>query len=91
MIGPNSRYLTATITTAVGPNDDTRQEMRPAFPRSRQITYTYHRVISGERVDTIAYAYYGNAQLWWKIADANPEILDWLELEPGEVIRVPSD
>jgi phage tail protein X len=89
-ITADSRYVTATVTTAVGPDGETRQEMRPAFPRSRLITYTYYRVIDGERVDTIAHDFYGRGDLWWMIADANPEILDWMALDPGTVIRVPN-
>lgn len=89
MISANSRYRTATVTTATGPDGLTRQEMRVAFPRARRITYTYHRVLSGERGDTLAFRYYGNGSLWWMIADANPEILDWLELPPGQVLRIP--
>lgn len=90
MIASNSRYTTAVINTAVGPDGETRQEMRVPFPKSRRINYTYHRVTAADRVDTLAYDYYGNAQLWWMIADANPEIIDWLGLEPGEVIRIPN-
>ena len=90
MIGANSRYRTSTIQTAVGPNDDTRQEMRVPFPKTRQVAFTYYLVTSGDRVDTIAYDFYGNAQFWWIIADANPEILDWVDLEPGEVLRIPN-
>jgi phage tail protein X len=89
-ITADSRYVTATVTTAVGPDGETRQEMRPAFPRSRLISYTYYRVIDGERVDTIAHDFYGRGDFWWMIADANPEILDWLALDPGTVIRVPN-
>jgi nucleoid-associated protein YgaU len=89
-INADSRYTTATITTAVGPDGGTRQEMRVAQPRSRVITYTYHRVVDGERVDTIAKDFYGKAELWWMIADSNPEVLDWLDLEPGTILRVPS-
>jgi phage tail protein X len=89
-ITADSRYVTATVTTAVGPDGETRQEMRPAFPRSRLISYTYYRVIDGERVDTIAHDFYGRGDFWWMIADANPEILDWMALDPGTVIRVPN-
>ena len=89
-ITADSRYTTAAITTAVGPDGDTRQEMRTAFPRAQVVNYTYYRVIDLDRVDTIANDFYGRADLWWKIADANPEILDWMTLEPGTVIRVPN-
>lgn len=90
MIGSQSRYASATITTAVGPDEGTRQEMRPAFPKARVISYTDYRVTGADRVDTIAFNFYGNAQYWWMIADANPEIMDWLNLQPGDVIRVPN-
>lgn len=89
-ITSDSRYKTATITTNVGPNGETLQEMHVPFPTSRMVTYTYYRVTQGERVDTIARDFYGKAELWWMIADANPEILDWADLEAGDVIRVPN-
>lgn len=90
MIAADSRYVTATITTGVGPAGDTRQEMRPAFPQDRFIAYTFYRVVEGERVDTIAYDFFGRADLWWRLADANPEIIDWFDLPPGSVLRVPN-
>lgn len=90
MITADSRYVTATITTATGPDEETRQEMRVAFPRSRMIRYTYYRVIAGDRVDTLAKRMFGRPTLWWMIADANPEILDWMDLTPGTVLRIPN-
>lgn len=89
-IANDSRYVTATITTSIGADEETRQEMRPAFPKARIISYTYYRVVEADRVDTIARDFYGNAQLWWMIADGNPEIIDWFELDPGTIIRVPN-
>jgi phage tail protein X len=90
VIGQDSRYTTAKIVKANGPAGDARQEMRPAFPTPSVITYTYYRVIAGDRVDTIAYDFYGRADLWWMIADANPEYLDWFDLAPGAVLRIPN-
>lgn len=91
MIFADSRYVTATIVTAVGPDGETRQEMRVAFPRSKMIQFTYYRVLDAERIDTIAKDFYGKAELWWMIADANPEIIDWVTpLEPGTILRVPN-
>lgn len=90
MIGQDSRYSTATVVKGNGPSGDPRQEMRPAFPRSKVITYTYYRVVAGERVDTIANDFYGRADLWWMIADANPEYMDWFFIEPGTILRIPN-
>lgn len=89
-IDATSRYRTATIQTVTGPDATTRQEMRPAFPRSRMFSYSYYRVTSADRIDTLAADNYGSGQLWWKIADANPEILDWTDLQPGTVLRIPN-
>ena len=89
-IAADSRYVGAVITTATGPDGSTRQEMRTAFPRARVISYTYERLREGDRVDTLAFKHYGKASLWWMIADANPEIIDWFAVEPGTILRIPN-
>lgn len=89
-ITSDSRYTTATVVTVEGPDGDTRQAMQVAFPKPRRITYTNYRVTSADRIDTIADDFYGNGRLWWMVADANPEIIDWMDLDPGEVLRVPN-
>lgn len=89
-INADSRYIDATVVTEVGPDGETRQEMRVHPPRPQLIEYTYYRVVAGDRVDTIAHQFYGRGDYWWRIARANPEILDWLMIKPGDVIRVPN-
>lgn len=88
-ISPDSRYNNSIVQTIDAP-DGPRREMRIPFPISRQVSYTFYRVGAGDRVDTIADDFYGDARLWWIIADANPEILDWLDLQVGNIIRVPN-
>ena len=90
MISTDSRYTTAVLQTVTDPDGTTRQEMRVAFPRSRVVQFTYYRTKASDRVDTLAAKHYGNGRLWWLIADANPEILDWTDLVPGTTIRVPN-
>lgn len=89
-IAADSRYVTSTITTSQGRDAETRQEMRVAFPRSRVITFTYYRVLDQDRIDLIAHKFYSRGDLWWIIADANPEVIDWMDLPPGMIIRVPN-
>lgn len=50
-----------------------------------------HQVTSGEknRLDLIAYNYYGNAELWWVIAIAN-DIKNPFEIDAGDILRIPS-
>jgi len=34
-----------------------------------------HRVREGDRLDLLARHYYNNDRLWWRIVDANPDVL----------------
>lgn len=46
----------------------------------------------GERLDLLAWKYYGDAELWWIISAANPELRkDSLYLEAGTQVRIPKD
>lgn len=46
-----------------------------------EITGTFrHIVAEGERLDQIAYGYYQEPTIWWRICDANPEFLSPLSL-----------
>lgn len=44
----------------------------------------------GDQIDYLAYSAYGDETQWWRIADANPEILLWNNLTQGTQVRVPS-
>ena len=35
--------------------------------------YVEHQLQPGDRLDTLAQAYYGDPRLWWAIAQANPD------------------
>jgi nucleoid-associated protein YgaU len=52
-----------------------------------------HTVRAGDRLDLLARHYYNDDRLWWRIVDANPEILfggDLLAEEmEGQVILIP--
>lgn len=88
MITPNSRYATAKLTTEEVDGKSTIY----ILPPNQQVTvftYTYYTVTFADRIDSIATAYLGNPTLWYKIAQVNPQILDWLNLEAGMVIRIP--
>lgn len=44
---------------------------------------------SGDRPDLVANRVFGNPLLWWAIFDANPEIINPLNVPPGTIIRMP--
>lgn len=45
-----------------------------------------HQVKEGERLDLLAYHYYNNPRLWWRIVDANPDVLFAGELVLNDVL-----
>ena len=62
--------------------------LRPATPGETPGDSIAHVLIGGETFDLLAARYYGRADLWWRIADANPKRfpLDW---RPGETVIIP--
>lgn len=55
---------------------------------SQRIEYTYKARI-GDRWDTIAYKYLGNAALWYKVANANGGLNGSIFIKPGTIITIP--
>ena len=43
--------------------------LHPGF--RQPVTAIWHEVTAADRLDTLAAQYYGDSQLWWRIADAN--------------------
>ena len=53
------------------------------------VKYYVYTIKSGDRVDVLASTIYGKPELWHKIMDVNPNILDPFSIAPGTVIRIP--
>jgi hypothetical protein len=49
-----------------------------------------HRVVAGDRLDTIAFEMYGDATRWRAIAEQN-QIVNPLALQPGRLLTIPMD
>lgn len=86
-----SRYETATVVQA----QDSSGNYYPVafrngspFPTSTQ--YQYYLCLQGDRIDRLAYHFYQRSDLWWVIADANPEVPLPEPLVPGTVLRIPN-
>lgn len=47
--------------------------------------------IDGDRLESLAYRYYGDSKLWWIIALANKIRDGSFALKPDEKIRIPSN
>lgn len=56
----------------------------------RHVTDIYIDAIAGDRLDSIAYMYYEDVTLWWVIAQANGIGKGTMNVEPGQIIRIPN-
>jgi hypothetical protein len=72
---PTSRYATTPVL-AYDPGDG-----RPPIPHlarrfvpppERLAALGEHEVVEGDRLDLISARYFGDPELWWRTADANP-------------------
>jgi len=86
-----SRYADDTVI----PISDTNGVSRPTIiitPPSQPITYniTTFTWTQEDQIDYLAFSAYGDETQWWRIANANPEILFWDSVLPGTEIRVPN-
>lgn len=89
-ISPFSRYSSNVVT----PISDSSGAVRPTIiiePPQSPMTYnisTYTWNV-GDQIEYLAFSAYGDETQWWRIADANPEVLFWDSLVQGQQIRVP--
>jgi nucleoid-associated protein YgaU len=60
----------------------------PVTPVEEQFEYQ-HEARIGDRWDTLAYKYLGNAALWYVIANANSSLNGSIFIKPGTLIIIP--
>lgn len=89
MISADSRYADSSLTL-VASGRGTNLTVVPSVQREWTFKFTYHQLTGSDRIDLLADKYFGDARAWWNIADANPEIMDWTVLTPGQTIRIPN-
>jgi hypothetical protein len=89
--GPTSRYAQIETTTLVLADGTIVPYLKRRFiaPPDAFETVMERRVKQGERPDTIAADAFGDAELYWRLCDANVVMRpDELTAEPGKRIRV---
>jgi phage tail protein X len=64
-----------------------RATLYPPIPRKD--TDIYVRTTPGDRIDLLAYHYYGSVGMWWLIAEANAVGKGSFSLTPGTLLRIP--
>jgi nucleoid-associated protein YgaU len=92
MFDRKSRYRDARPFSPADGDRDAFDGVRPR-PIGRATGIVEHRVQAGDRLDLLARHYYNDDRLWWRIVDANPEILYAGDVivgdAPGRVILIP--
>jgi hypothetical protein len=90
MIYTDSRYATGTIIKAQDARTGTyRLGVYRNFPNVK-FSFYYYTWVAGDRIDIVAHHLLGSPVYWWKIMDANPEIVDPFSIPIGTTIRIPS-
>lgn len=92
MLSPTSRYADGIfgVVVDVHAEQPTLYAYRN-FNVPEKVKYYVYTMKIGDRVDVLASVIYGKPELWHKIMDVNPEILEPFSIAPGTVIRIPID
>lgn len=61
----------------------------PEIPPTNDDNYII--TVLGDRLDLLAFDFYGDSTFWWVIASANSLPGDSLVVEPGTQLRIPVD
>ncbi|MCB1761061.1 MAG: hypothetical protein KDI68_14920 [Gammaproteobacteria bacterium] len=92
MLSKKSRYRDALPFAGDSRGETVFRGLR-ARPIGAATGVVEHEVKVGDRLDRLAHHYYNDDRLWWRIVDANPEVLfGQLLLESsmaGRVILIP--
>jgi hypothetical protein len=89
MLLKNSRYANTRSF------DEECSDFQGIRPRAIDTTsgVIEHSIETGQRIDLLARHYYNDSRLWWRILDANPDLLcsatQLLDEMAGEVILIP--
>jgi nucleoid-associated protein YgaU len=89
MIAANSRYASSDLVT-FDVNGSTRKVIMPTEPVASTFAYVSHIYAGTETIDNLAATYFGDPTQWWRIANVNPEIMDWTNIVPGTTLRIPT-
>jgi nucleoid-associated protein YgaU len=85
-----SRYAEAAVLRVKGADGKSRPTVYAMIaPVAQEQPYRLYPVVAGERMDTIATSLWDDPELWWQIANLNPQILYPDSIPPGTVLRVP--
>lgn len=65
-----------------------RSTIIPSMKRSN-IDYELYTTVDGDNFPALAVKYYGNAKLWWIIAEYNDLVNGGYMIKPGTILKIP--
>lgn len=60
------------------------------FDNLNAVKFTIHTYVVGETLTGLSWRYYHRPDLWWVIAEYNPEVVDFVHIPGGTLLRIPS-
>jgi len=85
-----ARYDTKEILKSPTRKQYYRGKFYPNIPLNENDSYVVTTI--GDRLDYLAYIYYGESELWWVIAVANNNVTNGSIFPmPGTQLRIPAD
>lgn len=88
MINSNSRYAQSTLATMNYEGQDVAVIV-PGQQSAYTFNFIWYQITALDRMDSLAYSFFLDPTQWWRIADANPEIMNWNTVPVGTIIRIP--
>lgn len=89
-VKPDSRHANLPIKQTVGPDGTLRSTITLRLGQAEPTEpLTQHRLVQGETLDQLAFRYFGDERLWWRILDANPLVYP-LDIPVGQILTIPA-
>jgi hypothetical protein len=88
MIYVDSRYADGNVTQ-IETNAGSSIAVFREFPTDVSVYYLYSWR-EKDRIDLVANTLLGSPDLWWRIMDFNPEIINPFVISVGTLLRIPS-
>jgi len=88
---PNSRYHGVAVTLLEQKNQEPIAYLKRRFvpPPDKFSVVQEHTVVQGDRLDNLAARYLGDAELYWRLCDANGAVRpDELTETPGTTVAI---
>jgi hypothetical protein len=90
MIFLDSRYAQSTVFKALDARTGSYQlTIMRQFP-TEIAGFFWYEWTAADRLDLLASQYLGDTNMWWKIMDVNPEVINPLNIAPGTQLRIPN-